>query len=59
MDNNKCFDIQCGPSRETLFDACKYTYDESKINIHFDIALKYTEDNLKYYKMQISDVIGI
>lgn len=61
MNNNKCFDIQCGPSRETLFDACKYAYDESKINIHFDIALKYTEDNLKYYKMQISDVkvIGV
>ena len=46
MNTNKIigtYDIVRGPSRDTLFDACKYAYDKgAKINVEFVAAYGYT-----------------
>ena len=36
------FDVFDGPSRDRLFDACKYAYDdEDEINLNFKVAICY------------------
>lgn len=56
----ECFDIYNGPSRDLLFDACKYAYDKGiKIPIDFKVALGTTrpkeEPTAAYVPMQIGD----
>ena len=56
----KYFDIVNGPSRDMLFDACKYAYDKSaKVNVYFEVAVGYTapKGNSKraYFAMYIKD----
>lgn len=40
--NERSFEIMGGPSRDTLFDACKYAYSEAVIPLEFSIAIGYT-----------------
>ena len=60
------YDIVAGPSKDTLFDACKYAYNKNaKVTIDFSVAIGYTMpmDNpgCAYIRMAISDlrVVGI
>ena len=55
------FDIMGGPSKDTLFDACKYAYSKTtKMIIEFDVASGYTQPpeskNCAYVKMQMADI---
>lgn len=31
----RVFNITAGPSKDTIFDACKYAYSRNAINLHF------------------------
>lgn len=62
MDTNKTasktFNIENGPSKDTLFDACKYAYSEhSNIKVNFSIAAGYTmpldHPNCAYLPMEL------
>ena len=36
------FNIRGGPSRDRIFDACKYLYDKIKIDLDFKVILGYS-----------------
>ena len=39
----KCYEIVAGPSKDTLFDACKYAYSKtSKVTVDFAVPVAYT-----------------
>ena len=38
----KGYNIYDGPSRDRLFDACKYAYEEDQINLDFKVAICYS-----------------
>ncbi len=41
--STRSFEIVNGPSRDTLFDACKYAYDrQTTISVDFSVAIGYT-----------------
>ena len=41
--NKKTYEIVSGPSKDMLFDACKYAYSRiAKVDINFAIAVGYT-----------------
>ena len=41
---DRYLDIIAGPSKDRLFDACKYSYDdETRVPVEFSIALAYTK----------------
>lgn len=55
------FDIVAGPSKDMLFDACKYAYNKRvRLLVNFDIAIGYTmprEDvGCVYMSMVISNI---
>lgn len=63
MDTNrKSFDIVNGPSRDTLFDACKYAYDSrNTVLVDFEIAVGHTlpqsNPESAYIPMKIKNII--
>jgi len=60
--NGARYDIVAGPSRDTLFDACKYAYSKTaRVNINFLIPIGYTapagDPTRAYIAMPISDIL--
>lgn len=58
----KRYSIETGPSRDTLFDACKYAHSETaKFTVDFGVALGYTmpqgNSGCAYIRMAIADVM--
>lgn len=61
-ENRSSFEIVSGPSRDTLFDACKYAYDKSAhVGISFGIPVAWTAPptDLKamFVPMEMEDII--
>ena len=61
MNTNKTYDIVGGPSRDLLFDGCKYAYDRrSNIDVYFSVATGYTappeRPDSAYVLMDISEL---
>ena len=62
MNTKKTYDIITGPSKDALFDACKYAYNKYvRYHIGLTIAIGYTlpKDNpgSAYITMTITDII--
>ena len=56
------YDIVAGPSKDMLFDACKYAYNKTaKLTINFTVAAGYTmpknNPGCAYMEMPITDII--
>lgn len=64
------FEILGGPNKETLFDACKYAYDQnSSVVVEFKVAKGYTSNpkrsstkrhrssNCLYIPLQLEDIV--
>lgn len=56
------YEIMNGPSRDTLFDACKYAYAESaRVSIDFVVAAGYTmpkgHPGRAYIPMKLTDIV--
>ncbi|MBR2587276.1 hypothetical protein IKE71_02790 [Candidatus Saccharibacteria bacterium] len=61
MNTNRYYDIMNGPSRDTLFDACKYAHTkDARIPINFSVAASYTATrschNRAYVPMEMFSV---
>lgn len=62
MNTNRSFKIVGGPSRDAIFDACKYACDERvSIPVDFKVAIGYTapldDPGCAYIKMAMTDVV--
>ena len=58
---NTIFNIENGPSRDTLFDSCKYAYSEgANVPVEFSVALRYLappdDPGSSYVRMDIEDI---
>ena len=58
----RCYEIMNGPSRDTLFDACKYAYAENaNVAIDFVVATGYTmpkgHPGRAYIPMRLTDIV--
>lgn len=56
------YEIEGGPNKDMLFDACKYAYDKhAKIPIDFAVALAYTrpksDPGCIYIRMKIANIV--
>ena len=64
MDAKRYFSIVDGPSKDRIFDACRYAHDKgTKISLSFKVALSYTSPGSEPFQalgkmipMQIEDV---
>ena len=56
----KQFDIVDGPSKDALFDACKYAYSRNaKLEVKFTVAMAYTmsvDNGGSYWPMKIENI---
>ena len=60
--NSRSFDILNGPSKDLLFDACKYAHSkEVRINVDLTVAFGYTmpknEAGAAYMRMAVSEIM--
>lgn len=58
----RLYEIMNGPSRDTLFDACKYAYSKfNKIHVEFTVAAGYTmpkgSPGRAYVSLRLTDII--
>lgn len=58
----RLYEIMNGPSRDTLFDACKYAYAKNgKVTIDFVVAVGYTmpegHPGRAYIPMKLTDIV--
>ena len=61
MSTGRRYDIVGGPSKDTIFDACKYAYSKTaKVEVNFSVAISYTapkgDPECAYIPMSITDV---
>jgi hypothetical protein len=62
MNTNRSYKIVGGPSRDTIFDACKYACDERvSIPVEFKVAIAFTappdDPGCTYIEMGMTDVV--
>ena len=59
--NTRSYDVVGGPSKDTLFDACKYACSKTaKVEVNFSVAIGYTapknDPGCCYVPMSIADI---